>query len=342
MKRHRTQSAITFALVLLLALGVGMGTSHGADKATFTMNFVINGTHAGFIAGMDRGDYKAAGIDVDIKRGFGAADTVTRVAAGQTEFGVGDIAGSVVARSKDAKVKTVAIMHDKAQIVLFVFKDSGIRHPKDLEGKTIAIVPRDIVQDLFPVVAKRNGVDESKVKWLGVNPAAIIPSWLAGTADAAAAFAPQRPVAEDGAKKLGKEVSGIYYADWGADIYSLGIMTQDERIARNPDLVRRFVGASLKGFAWAIENPDQAIDILVKHHPATNRDIDRRMFNVGLELALTPRTTQNGLGYISEEKMTFTRDTIVKNLNLPVNVPVKDLYSSEFLPKPMFFPKRKM
>ena len=66
------------------------------------------------------------------------------------------------------------------------------------------------------------------------------------------------------------------------------------------------------------------------------------MWDVGLDLALTPLTQKHGLGYISEEKMTFTRDTVTTHLKLPVKVSVKDLYTDSFLPKPMFFPKRKM
>ena len=306
--------------------------AEAADKVKFTMDWIITGSHAPFFSGLDQGHYRGAGVEPAIERGFGGADSIKKLAAGATDFAFADVGSMVVARSRGALVKALAVVYDRPQYVFYTIKGAGIRTPKDLEGRTIANNVGGVVRDLFPALAAANQVDESKVKWLIVDAAMIFPALLSGQADLAGSFAVNKPILEAKAREQGKEIVGIYFGDWGVDIYSNGILTTDDRITKNPDLVRRFVQASLESIAWTAENPDAAVALLVKHHPAVDVKIGRETLRVALESTLTPTIREKGLGYMSEEKMTRTRDILTKYMKLPATVPVKDLYTLDFLP----------
>ena len=319
--------SILFLALFLFATGAG-----AADKVRFSMDWVIGGQHAIFVAGVDQGYYAQVGIQPVIHRGFGGTDTVKKVSVGGADFVYADIGAMVIARSRGAEIKAIAAIDDKPQYVYFGFKDSGIRTPKDMEGRVLADSAGSVTRQLFPALARANGVNESKVKWLIVKPSLIFQSVLAGKADLAAAFAVNKASFETQARKLGKEIVGIYYGDWGVDIYTNGILTSDKMIAEKPDVVRRFLGAALKSMAWTVGHPDEALTILLKHHPTLGRKLARAHLEAMFESALSPSILKKGLGYIREKKMTRTRDILTKYMDLPKKVRVQDLYTLEFLP----------
>ena len=127
---------------------------------------------------------------------------------------------------------------------------------------------------------------------------------------------------------------------YNSHIYSLSIIATDETIKKNRDQVKRFVGASVRGIAWAIENPGRAVEILRKHNPATNAGLMRKAWEMNIDSLLTPEAQKIGVSMMSEEKMRRTRDLMAKYSNLKMAVPVKDLYTNEFVPR--LFPKRGM
>ncbi|MFQ5912166.1 MAG: ABC transporter substrate-binding protein [Nitrospinota bacterium] len=318
---------IVFCTGLLIAAGAG-----AADKVRFSMDWIIGGQHAIFFSGLDQGFYQRAGIEPTIHRGFGGTDTVKKVSVGAADFVFADIGAMVIARSRGAKVKALAAIDDKPQYVYFAFKGSGIKSPKDMEGRILADSAGSVTRQLFPALAAANGLDESKVKWLIVKPALIFQSVLAGKADMAAAFAVNKASLETQARKQGKEITGIYFGDWGVDIYTNGLQTSDEMIAKKPDVVRRFLRASLESMAWTAENRQTAISILLKHHPALGRKIARAHLEAIFDSALSPNILKEGLGHIRESKMRRTRDILTQYMKLPTKVPVKELYTLEFLP----------
>lgn len=331
-KMKRTLSVIGALFLAVYASATGPRPAEAADKIRFTMDWIITGAHALFISGLDRGFYAQAGLEPAIERGFGGADTIKKLAAGASDFGFADLGSMVVARSRGARVKGLAVIYDKGQYAFYAVKGTGIRTPKDIEGRTIANNVGGVVKDLFPALAGANNVDESKVNWLIVEAPMIFPALLAGKADLAGSFIVNRPILEARARELGKELEAIHFADWGVDLYSNGLVTSDEKIANRKDLVRRFTKAAMESVAWTVENPDAAIAILTKHHPAVDAKIGRATLQVALESALSPTVREKGLGYIREDKIRFTRDIVTRHMNLPATVPVKDLYTLEFLP----------
>jgi NitT/TauT family transport system substrate-binding protein len=213
---------------------------------------------------------------------------------------------------------------------------SGIEKPKDLEGRTIGGSAKGATEVLFPAVARANGMDPNKVRWTLMSPPAKIPSLLAGKVDAIVTFHNSYPSIVEGARKLGKEVVALLYADWGVDIYTGGLIAREEDLQKNQDLVRRFLKATYEGTAWAIDDPEGAVQLFMKRNPTLNAEIVRAEWKITVDHLLTPLAQKYGLGYIDREKMVRTIDIVAKGMEVKA-VPAEDVYTGAFLPK--VFPK---
>ncbi len=308
-----------------------------ADKVNFALDWLIYGKHAGFYVAKEKGFYRENNLDVTIQRGYGSGDTAKRVGAGQAQFGFSDTTAVMLARTRGVKIKLIGMIHDKSMHTIIVLKGSGITKPKDLEGRKIGSPEQNAVKIIFPAFAQVNGVDQDKVEWVNMTPDAVAPSLLAGRVDGGGFYATEIPTVRAGAKKVGKDIHVIYYSKFGIDVYSNGLITTDKMIREKPDLVRRFLDATMKGVAWGIEHPEEATDIFVKAHPTTSRNLARAHWAIAVDHLLTKPAKKFGIGYMTQEKMEYTRATVVKYMKVKIDFPAKEIYTNDFLPK--LFPK---
>lgn len=325
-------------LIFLLGLCLAAPSS-AADKALFSLDWVIQGFHTPYFVALEKGYYKKNNLDVNIQRGFGSGDTLKRVGSGSSDFGFADIASLVVARSQGADVKAVGVIYDRSMFAIYSLEGAGaIKKPKDMEGKSISTSQGNGVYVVFPAFAAKTGIDAKKVKWEIMAPALMITSLMAGKVNGSANYAVSGPTIERKAVELGKKAAVLYYSDWGMDVYSNGLVTRGATIKNSRDKVKRFVDATMRAVAWSVEHPTEAVDIFSRLHPDLDKSLARDGFNVVMNHLLTKTAKKEGIGHMTKEKMTFTRDTMTKYMNLKKTVPVEELYTNQFLPK--LFPKR--
>lgn len=314
-------------IVGLLALMGGPAHAQLA-KVNFALDWIISGRHAGYYVAVEKGWYTGAGLDVTINRGFGGAD-IQRLASGSSDVSMLDTASVVIARARGAKVKMVSVWYQRAPYVIYTLKKSGIARPKDLEGRSIGAPVADSIRVLFPAFTQLAGIDASKVRWTTMEPAAKVPALLAGKVDAITFYTLETPEMERVTAAQGG-INSFIYADYGFEVYSNGLAVTDEALGKNRDVLRRFVQASARGYAYAIDHPDEATEILLKHQGQLQQKRVRPEIDIVKQLALTPFTKERGLGYISERVMGVTRDLVIKYFNLPVP-PTRELYTNELL-----------
>ncbi len=306
-----------------------------ADRLNFTLDWVINAPHSYFISAKRLGYYKKAGLDVDIRRGFGSSDTIKRVGTSEADFGMADTGSLIVARARGVKVKELGVFYARAPYEVLCLDSKGIRKAKDIEGHTIGTNKGTAVWTLWPAFVNGSGIDNSKVKWIFMQPGSIVPSLIAKRVDCAFIYSNIYPIANNAAIKAGNvgKLNRLPYADHGVDIYSNGLITQDKRINGNPDQVRKMVKATFMGVAWVVKNPEQGAKYLMESQPSLNPKNVKEGLEISMEQLLTPEARKMGIGYMGIEKMTRTRDIITKFMKLKKVIPIDDIYTMKFLPK---------
>jgi NitT/TauT family transport system substrate-binding protein len=229
------------------------------DSVTFTTDFGYNGRHAYFFVALDRGYYEDAGLEVKIVRGQGDANAIRQIGAGNATFGFAEPGNLILVRANDRiPVKLVAIVYRKPPQAIFCREDSGLRNAKDLEGNAIGTTAGASVPTLFPAFAKAAGI--SLPGLLATNRVPCIGQFTVGEALLRSQYGP------------GKLVR-FAYSDAGLSYYSSGIVATDGTIAGNPDLVRRFVAATIRSMKDAFADPAAAGAIMHKILPQVDATI---------------------------------------------------------------------
>lgn len=310
----------SFALILLCAASA----ANAADKIKFVTDFGYLGRHAYYFVALEKGYYKDANLDVEIVRGQGSADAVKQVAAGSAQIGFADTAAVILSRANDqVPVKMVAVIYDKAPHAIFALKDSGISKPQDLEGRNVADAAASSIPRMFPAYAKAAKIDATKVKWTVVASDAIAATLALGRADAVGYYTISEALLK---KSIGsKELVILTYADAGLDFYSNGIIADEKLIATNPDVVKRFVQATLHGLKDSIANPEEAAKIY-KHH----REIDVDIGTAEVK-AVAGLVRKDKPGMIDLPRMQRTVDIVSEAFALKQPVKAVDVYATGFV-----------
>src|SRR5262249_12994175 len=133
----------------------------------FTLDWVFQGPTAPFLVALEKGYYKAEGLDVTMDPGQGSAGAVQRVATGAYQIGFADVSATIEYNAKNPGKEGMGVLvaSDLAPCGVYALKKSGIKVPKDLEGKKLGAPVFDASFRLFPAFAKLNGIS----KWEHVN-----------------------------------------------------------------------------------------------------------------------------------------------------------------------------
>ena len=241
----------------------------------------MGGLHVPFYYGKEKGFYKEEGIDLTINEGRGSANTVQVVAAGSDTFGLADSSSVIATAAKGAEIKSVMSLLNSTGFSVVSLASAGIKTPKDLEGKKLAVSPGDPLGQLFRALAAHNKLDMTKITFVQVDPAAKVVSVLEKRVDALLGGADDQFFL---IKYKGEEPAALRYADHGANIVGMTIVTQEATIKNKADLVRRFVKATVRSWEEAKKNPEAAVDAAMKVKPDLNRASQLDQLKVDIEL----------------------------------------------------------
>lgn len=326
-------SAVIVSLALMLT---GSQTAVGAQQAervTFAQDWFIHGKHVLFYPAIDHGTYQKHGLAVSIVRGFGSGDTIQKVDQKKVEFGFADLASLVLLRAKGARVVGVGMIHHLMPHAIFFLKDSGIKSPKDLEGRTFATPAGNAVWVLLPAFAKATGFDHTKIRQVPADAAASNAAVLAGKVDVGGIFWTSYPTVAAEAKKIGKEMAHFRYGDYGLELYSNSLIVHEDLVREKPELVQRFVKATFEGVHWALKNPEAALDLYMKHNRDQDREKVRGEWVATMELfgavAKNARTPLQ-LAWMDPAKVAKTVEIIGELYKLESPVKPGDIYTNRF------------
>ena len=248
-------------------------TAMPPTKAVLSLDWVPNTNHSGFYVALEQGWYAEEGIELEIQIPSDPAAALKQVAVGNTEFGVSFQEEVTIARSNDIPVVSLAaiIQHNTSSFASLA--ETGIQRAKDIEGKRYASYGLPIERPILGQLLACDGGDINKVEFIDVGFDAF-PALVGKRVDVAWIF-----LAWDGvqAELMGVKLSNLeLYGSCVPDYYTPVVIAGETTLQNKPDLVRRFMAATARGYEHAIAHPEEAAEVLLRASPETKPDLARR------------------------------------------------------------------
>ena len=322
---NRTLS-LAFAALLASA-----GSASAQEKWTFALNWFPVGDHAAYWVALDKGYYKARGLDVTLENSKGSGDTIAKVDTGRADAGLADAAVLIASKARGTTVKTVGMVFDKTPLNIFSLKSKPLAKPKDLEGASLGSPPGDAQRQMFPAFAKATGIDASKVIWVNIEPAAKIAAVAEKRMDGVGDYTTGLPLYEKAAGK--GNVVMMQWADFGFDLYAMSIMASEKTMKERPQQLKAFVEASYMGWRDVIADPKGAMEIFKKRVPEIDVEALTENMMMGIELMKTKQYAEGGIGSIDDKRMCASVDLVNTYMGLPKKVECADVYTKDFYTK---------
>ncbi len=235
------------------------------EKVIVQLKWVHQAQFAGMYVAKDMGYYKEEGLDVELLPFDFDVDVVGSVNNGDADFAVTGATDLIKAVANDDMfVKAIAVIYKKSPYALYTLKSSNIVKPSDFIGKRIGLQPTIDGKLLFNLMIDALGMKLSdfKMSEAGYNADEL----LSGKVDISTGYIINEP---QQAIEKGYDVRTFLMADYGANMYGDVLIASNSTIANSPEYVDRFLRATLKGWEYAIEHPDEAVSIVLRY--ATDR-----------------------------------------------------------------------
>ena len=336
--RRIVTNAVRIVAAALVAAALHAATSTPASAETkirFTLDWIPGSVHAPFFIALYKGYYKAEGLDVAIDRGKGSAEVVRQLASGVYDMGYPDINVVMDFDSKNpAQAFPVLMMgYEQAPAAIVTLKSSGITEPKQLEGKTLGSAANDSTFKLFPIFAKFSNIDASKVKIQYIEPKLRETMLVRKDVDAipGQVFNAVLELKAKGVKE--EDVVALLYRDHGLDIYGNGIAASRTFLKDNPEAVKGFIRATIKGARDMAQDPELAVQMTVKFESLLNADIERDRLKLAMSCCIvTPNVLKNGFGDVDQARLKRSISLITQGFALPREPSAEETFDPSYLP----------
>jgi len=336
-------TAIIFSACLILGgaavLDAKPARAQQMTDITFANDFIILGRHAPLFTALEKGYYKEEGLNVKIVPTNGTAAAIQMVESGAAQLGFIDVPSLVIARANGASLKVVSVIYQKAPFTIFSL-DPGANVAKlsDLEGLEIGTGSGSFVSNIAKAMMRKNNLDPNKLKTINVEPSARVAMLASRKIPSVDFYIMSKPGIERAVK--GAKVRSLLLADFGLDLYSNGIGAKESYLKEHPDIVKKFVRATLRGYQYAFKHKKEAAEFARRTAKALNDDITVDELNIVEDLSVTPDVKKNGLGHFTAERMKSSVQWMVENAGFPKEKAPKpeDVYATGFMPAKPIMP----
>jgi NitT/TauT family transport system substrate-binding protein len=332
---HKSRHHIVTGLLAVVCAAVSAGPAFAQTPVRFTLDGKVEGPLAPFVVALDKGCFKAQGLDVTVDSAPGTPESIGRVAAGNYDMGFADITALMKYRDENpgAPVKAVFMVYNKPPFAIIGRKSRGIVTPKDLEGHKLGAPPTDAAYAMWPIFAAASGIDPAKVTIAKVAIPVREPMLASGEVDAISGLSfssaldlKQRGVPPD-------DINVLLMANYGLELYGSAVLVNSKFAAEKPEAVTAFLRGLVNGINETVRNPFAAVESVLRRNDAAPRDVELERLHMALQdNVLTSEVKANGYGSIDDARFERALDQLELAHLLKTRPKPGDVFDGSFLP----------
>jgi NitT/TauT family transport system substrate-binding protein len=321
---------------LILAATCFSDAASAQQPVKFSLDWKFEGPAAPFTVAIDRGYFKAEGLDVTIDTSPGSLEPINRVASGTYDMGIGDINSLIKFRDSNpnAPIQAVFMFYNRPAFSVVARKSLGVTKPKDLEGKKLGAPAADGAYAQWPIFVQANGIDASKVVIENVGFPLREPMLQKGEVAAITGFSFSSFI---NLKSMGVPVDDIVVmlmADYGVNLYGNTVFANPKFQAEHPEAVKAFLRALLKGIQDTVKDPTSAVDSVLARNGVATKPVELERLRMAItDNILSDEVKANGYGGVNMDRLAKSIDQIALTYTFKNDKPKAGaIFDPEFLP----------
>ncbi len=335
LRRGLRLRATTLAFALTAALA---GGAEAQTPVRLSLDWRWEGPAAPFAVALDKGYFKAEGLDVTIDPAAGSREPISRVASGTYDAGFGDINSLVKFRDENpgTDLKAVMILYDRPPFAIIGRKSRGITTDlASLKGKKLGAPAADGAFAQWPILKAVNRIDDSGMRFENVGFPVREPLLAQGEVDAVFGFSMSSYINLKSRGVPAEDIVVLLMSDHGVDLYGNAIMVSPRFAAEKPDAVKGLLRAIAKGARDTVADPSAAVDSVIKRNDVAKKDVELERLKMILDQnILTPWVKANGIGGIDPARFDRALDQIGLTFTYKSRPKPEDVFTDKFLPAP--------
>lgn len=247
-------------MYLVCLLMFAIGSAGAADSVTVRLKWYNQAQFAGYYVAQEKGYYRDSGLNVSIQPGGPNFPAIQMIAGGNEQFGVTGADQILVARGKGVPVVALAVIYRKNPFVLFSLKSSGIDKVSQFCGKKIGVKLGGNEELIYRTMLEKAGITKSCLTEVPVQ--FDLTPLLTKQVDVWPGYVINEVLHVE---ETGQKTNIIWPDDYGVHLYADTLFTTERMLKEKPDVVKRFVAATLKGWSYAVDHPEEAAKMTVKY-----------------------------------------------------------------------------
>lgn len=323
--KKKTMILIIFIIVILLII-FAYAFSNNENKTnlqntSLRLKWICQAQFAGYYTANAEKYYEEEGLRVTIDPAGPNISPIQSVSSGINEFGIAGAEQIITAIDNGVPVVAIAVIYRETPEALTSKKTLNIKEPRDLIGKTVGVVYGDD-ENLYRIMLKKNGIDEKSIN--EVPALTGISQILTDKVDAKMAYEMNDAVLLE---LEGEDVNVLSFRDYGVKVYADTIFTTKEMIENNPEKVKKFLRASIKGWREAINNPEKAINQLLEVNSSLNYEHQLGYLKGSIPIILTDQK----IGFSEKAVWQEMIDNLYEFGTIKNKIDVNQVFTNEFL-----------
>lgn len=327
-----------FKLILgaAVALAISGMAANAQTPVKFSLDWKYEGTQAPFLLALDKGYFKAEGLDVTIDTSGGSVEPINRIASGTYDMAFADINSMVKFRDQNPQIalKAVYMVYNSPPFAIVGRKSKGISDPKSLEGKKLGAPAPDGAYAQWPIFVAANKIDASKVTIMNIGFPVREPMLVAGDVDAITGFSFSSYINVKYSGIPQDDIVTLLMSNYGLKLYGNAILVNPKFAAEKPEVVKAFLRAFNKALKDTAKDPGEAIASVLKRNEVAKKDVELDRLQIALrDNILTSEVKANGLGGVDMDRMGAAIDQIAVTYTFKGEKPKPaDIFDASFLP----------